>query len=81
MTTTDVETLLNEDKILKGILEWLISKRPVTNNYELLKIEISEYNQALEYHLLMTEKNLNEDPNFVPKSELRAVIVHDKLSH
>lgn len=58
-----------------------MSKRPVTNNYELLRIEISEYNQALEYHLVMTEINLNMDPNFVPKSELRAVIVHDKVSH
>ena len=66
---------------MKGILEWLISKRPVTSNYELSRIEISEYDQALEYHLVMTEKNLNNDPNFVPKSELRAVIVHDKVSH
>jgi hypothetical protein len=81
VVTTNVETLLNEDKILKSILEWLISKRPVTNNYELLKIEISEYNLALEYRLVMTEKNVNGNPSFVPKSELRAVIVHDKATH
>ncbi len=79
--TTNVETLLNEDKILKSILEWLISKRPVTKNYELLKIEISEYNLALEYRLVMTEKNVNDNPSFMPKSELRAVIVHDKTNH
>lgn len=29
----------------------------------------------------MTEKNVNETENFVPSSELRAVIVHDKTNH
>lgn len=63
------------------ILEWLNVERPITQNYQLSTIQISEYNQALEYHLVLLEKNLNQTVDFHPSSEVRSVVVHDKLSH
>ena len=81
VTTTNVDDVLNKDKVLQTVLQWLINQKPVTKNYELSTVQISEYTQALEYRLIMTEKNVNGTENFVPSSELRAVIVHDKTTH
>jgi hypothetical protein len=59
VTTTNVENLMEKDKVLQNILQWLISQKPATKNYELSTVQISDYTQTFEYRLVMIEKNAN----------------------
>lgn len=78
--TTNVAAFLNEDSILQDMMPWLLNLKPIIMNYYIASIQISEYNQALEYHLLMNENNVKGLVDFISSNMIKVVIVYDKTS-
>lgn len=53
-------------------------QKPLIRDYYLSNMIITEYNQALEYHLEFRQSNINMSIDFIPLSWIMCVVVHDR---
>lgn len=79
--TDNVGKLLKDDAILVMIIKMIESKNPIISDYVLIEVDITEYAQSLKYTLIFNNKNINNDINFKPSSQVVAVAIHDKNTH
>jgi hypothetical protein len=57
------------------------TKKPLTSEFSVNKLEITEYENSIEYHISYVEESISTVTNKIETNEIKTVVMHTKEDH